>query len=224
MTAPPVDNDFSYRLTESILSQTHFPQQQQQQQQRATTPSYVGPLPPNAIVTQSPDTDASFNNYIGNHFKQDAPVLLDRLSVPNKTPQKKESASTFWSYLSNDLDNGRATTAPTSEHNLINEKDNTWYEYDSNIFGPGAQHTYATATEFFSLGAFLFLLGFVFPPFWWIGSFYPIYVDERYQKRYDPNVKMVKRWRLLNRFFSLGFSTILIITIIVLAIVYATKY
>ncbi|OBZ91250.1 hypothetical protein A0J61_00696 [Choanephora cucurbitarum] len=209
MTARPVNDDFSYRLTESILSQSPSPQP-------GMTPSHVGPLPSNAIVAQPQDNNASFNHYLGNHFKEDAPVLLDRLKAPHdRMPQKKQSESTFWTHFSNDHP-GRNTTI-SSQHELMGE--NTWNH--SGAFGPGGQHTYATATTFFSLGAFLFLFGFVFPPLWWIGSFYPVYIDERYQRRYDPNVKMAKRWRLLNRFFSLGFSAFLVVAIIVLAILYS---
>ncbi|KAI8375166.1 hypothetical protein BD560DRAFT_392901 [Blakeslea trispora] len=217
MTSRPVNDDFSYRLTESILSQSPSPHP-------GMTPSHVGPLPSNAIVAQPQDNNASFNHYLGNHFKEDAPVLLDRLSVPHdRTPQKKQSESTFWSNFSNDQPGGRNPTIGTSsQHELMGEKDrNTWNRHHSDVFGPGGQHTYATASEFFSLGAFLFLFGFIFPPFWWIGSFYPLYIDERYQRRYDPNVKMTKRWRMLNRFFSLGFSAFLVVAIIVLAILYS---
>jgi hypothetical protein len=202
------DNDFSYRLTESILSQTPNSTISSRQQ---TTPRLVTPLPEHAIVIQPRDSNSSFNHYIGNHFKQDAPVFLDRLD-PSRVPEKKTSESTFWGYLSNDLD-----SKPLQQDSLSKiEKDSTWYEYDF------TEHTmtYSTATHLFSAGAFFFMFGFLFPPLWWVGSFYPTHVYDESKVRYDSDIKMLKRWRTLNRFFSLGFSTLLIIALIILAILY----
>lgn len=202
MTTSP-DNDFQYRLTESLLSQTCnsalslVPHQ--------TTPRIIAHSPPNAMVIQNKESDASFNDYIGSHFKESAPVLLDRLQLPGYTKQQ-EKDSTFWGYLSKDLE---ATPSIKLQEN---------HEYDS-IF---TEKTYliTASAEFFSPGAYLFLFGFIFPPCWWVGSFYPTRAGR--EKMYmDENMKMAIRWRLLNRFFSLGFSSLLIIAIIVLAIIYS---
>jgi hypothetical protein len=197
MTLPSTDNDFSFRLTESILSQT--PNSTISSRQQTT------PLSENAMVIQPRDSNSSFNHYIGNHFKEKAPVLLD----PSRVPE-----CTLWGYLSNDLDSTKHLQTASS----INNKtiDDTWYEYDT--------MTYSTANHLFSLGAFFFMFGFLFPPFWWVGSFYPTRVYDESKTRYDCDVKMLKRWRTLNRFFSLGFSTLLIIAIIVLTILYSKVY
>lgn len=247
MTVRSTDTDFSYRLTESILSKTtpnstlsskqgsDAPRNAPYLPQHQTTPRLVTTLPSNSIVIQPKDSDSSFNNYIGNHFKEDAPVLLDRLSatspIPTGTsnnPTLKKSESTFWAYLSDDLDDRpRAISSDISvkQYNSHGndakdmEHQNTWYEYDS-IFA-GQTSSYTTATHFFSTGAFLFLFGFICPPLWWIGSFCPVRVGDRYQNKHDGDIKMIKRWRTLNRFFSLGFSTLLIIAIIVLAVLYS---
>ncbi|KAF1806199.1 hypothetical protein V8B55DRAFT_1454771 [Mucor lusitanicus] len=245
MTVRSTDTDFSYRLTESILSKATPNSTLSSKQgsdapyhpQNQPTPRLVTTLPSNSIVIQPKDSDSSFNNYIGTHFKQDAPVLLDRLSVaspippasstPNN-PALKKSESTFWAYLSDDLDGRPPMTssdisAKQYDHHGSVAKDmehqNTWYEYDS-IFA-GQTSSYTTATHFFSAGAFLFLFGFICPPLWWIGSFCPTRVSDQYQHKHDGDIKMIKRWRTLNRFFSLGFSTLLIIAIIVLAVLYS---
>ncbi|CEI98496.1 hypothetical protein RMCBS344292_12603 [Rhizopus microsporus] len=68
---------------------------------------------------------------------------------------------------------------------------------------------------FYSVGGLLFLFGFLFPPFWWLGSFWPRQVREK-------GGKMAERWQRLNRIMSIGFSTIVIILIIVFAALYST--
>ncbi|KAI8879196.1 hypothetical protein K501DRAFT_303862 [Backusella circina FSU 941] len=227
MTQRSTETDFSYRLTESLLSQTpnsslssngghrHY---LKQQHHNSLTPQLVSPLPSNAMVVQPRDSSSSFNHYINDYFKQDAPVLLDRLSTPS--PQNKQvtgqnqSATTpsptsaFWAYLSNDLDSKPPAPALSeiSANSIDRENEKyvqpTWEEEES---------------TFFSVGAFLFLFGFIVPPLWWIGSFIP-------RSKRDCSSKMVERWRLLNRYFSLGFSSLLIIAIIILAVIYSVMY
>lgn len=243
MAVTSADTDFSYRLTESILSRSAnnspLPSRDAHDQTTTTTPRLVAPLPSNSIVIQPKDSDSSFNKYIGDHFKEDAPVLLDRLSVgspttnPSSSTTLKKSDSTFWAYLSNDLDNRPLPPKPSSSDVALSvdqqsgnakdiESQNTWCEYDS-LFAGQPTCLFATTTHFFSLGAFLFLFGFICPPLWWVGSFYPARVDgiADYQKRHQSDIKMLRRWRTLNRFFSLGFSTLLIIAIIVLTVLYS---
>jgi hypothetical protein len=195
-TKPTDDNaNFSYKLTESLLSHNN---------DQTSTPRLVTPLPNNAILFQQQPDNSSFNQYIGNQYKQDAPVFLDRLQVPGNN---ENSNTTFWSYLSKDLDdNNKHTTS-------IHSKQSTWYEHDS-IYTTAAEPLIETSTTLFSMGALFFLFGFIFPPCWWIGSFYP-------KPKFDEKRKMDSRWRLVNRFFSLGFSTLLVIAIIVLTIVYS---
>ncbi|KAI7870141.1 hypothetical protein BDF14DRAFT_1775039 [Spinellus fusiger] len=64
---------------------------------------------------------------------------------------------------------------------------------------------------FYSLGAVLFLLGFVFPPLWWVGSFWP-------RRTRELGGKMAERWQHMNRCMSVGFSILLVIAIIVAAV------
>lgn len=203
MTTSP-DNDFQYRLTESLLSQTCnstlslLPHQ--------ANPRIVAHSPTNATVLQNKESDASFNDYVGSHFKSSAPVHSDRLKPPGYTKQQ-EKDSALWGYLAKDLE-----SAPS-----IKLEEN--HEYKSIISGKTSLTT--TSSEFFSPGAFLFLLGFIFPPCWWVGSFYPTRAKKEKMYYMDENTKMAIRWRLLNRFFSLGFSSLLIIAIIVLVIIYS---
>ncbi|KAI9015828.1 hypothetical protein CLU79DRAFT_764859 [Phycomyces nitens] len=64
---------------------------------------------------------------------------------------------------------------------------------------------------FYSLGCLLFLFGFLCPPLWWIGSFWPRHAREL-------GGKMAERWQRLNRCMSIGFSILLLIALIVLAV------
>lgn len=191
MTIRSNDTDFSYKLTESILSQT--PSSTPSSDRFPSTQRLVSPLPPNSIVVQPQDANQSFNQYIGTHFKDDAPVLLSRIKeedIAEKTLQEEPKMDPYPTYYSS-------------------EKKIHYFDEESSIF--------TVPTHFFSFGAFLFLFGFICPPLWWIGSFYPFRLNTN---RFDGDVKMKHRWRLLNRFFSLGFSTLVIIAIIVLAIIY----
>ncbi|KAI8642897.1 hypothetical protein BD408DRAFT_415813 [Parasitella parasitica] len=241
MAVGPTDTDLSYRLTESILARTPIstassasdsskeaPYNSTQENQ--ATPRLVGTLPPNAMVIQPKESNSSFNRYIGNHFKEDAPVLLDRLSVSSPVPpatpvnpSPKKTGSAFWNDVNTRPPAASSDLSLQQYNNAKNlESQNAWLEYDSIFAGQTSSFT-TTTTHFFSAGAFLFLFGFLCPPLWWIGSFCPTHIDERYQGMHRSDIKMVKRWRTLNRFFSLGFSTLLIITFIVLAVLYSRR-
>lgn len=161
------ENDFSYRLTESLLSQPcnsslsllHQPSNPQ--------------LTPRIIAHSPPGTE--------------------------QDKEKNTQDATLWTYLSQDFD---GSSIGTQDQNSVL-----------------SDHSFVTtSTEFFSKGAYFFLFGFIFPPCWWVGSFYPKGSKNMY---IDGNMKMALRWRLLNRFFSLGFSCLLIISIVVLAILYS---
>ena len=67
----------------------------------------------------------------------------------------------------------------------------------------------------YSIGALLFLFGFLCPLLWWLGSFWPTHLAERAGK-------MAVRWQKLNRMMSIGFSSILLILMIVFVVLYAT--
>lgn len=67
---------------------------------------------------------------------------------------------------------------------------------------------------FYSIGALLFLFGFLCPPLWWLGAFWPRHASER-------GGKMAERWQQLNFLFSIGFSVMLVIALIVAAVIYS---
>ncbi|KAI7882134.1 uncharacterized protein EV154DRAFT_523181 [Mucor mucedo] len=198
MTTSP-DNDFQYRLTESLLSQTCnstlslLPHQ--------TAPRIIAHSPSYTTVLHNKESDASFNGYPGSQAKEPS----NYLRPPGYTKQDK--VSTPWGYLTKDLESTSSIKLEPS------------HEYESIISEKTSLIT--TTFEFFSPGAYLFLFGFIFPPCWWVGSFYPTRAKKEVMYSMDENVKMAIRWRLLNRFFSLGFSTLLITAIIVLAIIYS---
>ncbi|KAI8378824.1 hypothetical protein EDC96DRAFT_571000 [Choanephora cucurbitarum] len=68
----------------------------------------------------------------------------------------------------------------------------------------------------YSIGALLFLFGFLCPLLWWLGSFWPTRIRERAGK-------MAGRWQKINRIMSIGFSSVLLILIIVFVVLYATN-
>ncbi len=207
-TKPPSENEFSYLLTESLLtrktsSTLSLNQKPQPLSHQQSIPKIVTSPPPNVMIIEEKPSSTSFNKYIGNHFKEDAPVFLDRLPLDSPTTKDRHTPnSTLWSYLSKDVH-----IKPL----------NNWQDSDS-VFSEASYM--ASSPKFFSTGAFLFLFGFICPPCWWVGSFYPANVKKNI-KFIDEDMKMELRWRLLNRFLSLGFSVLLVIAIIVLAIVYS---
>lgn len=69
---------------------------------------------------------------------------------------------------------------------------------------------------FYSVGLLLFVFGFVCPPLWWIGAFWPRHAGKR-------GGKMAERWQKLNIALSIGFSGILVIGIIIFAVLYSIK-
>lgn len=205
----PSDTEFSYRLTESLLSRKTSSTLSTSQQipplvhQRSTTP-LITSVSPNALVINEKNSKSSFSDYIGKHFREDAPVLLDRLNTPAATEHPPNR--TNWP---------SPLKEPDSQNHIVG--DDRWSEYDSIISEEAS--LIATTPKLFSVGAYLFIFGFLCPPCWWIGSFYP--ANLKNEKRFiDEDFKMALRWRLLNRFFSLGFSVLLLIAIIVLVIIY----
>lgn len=197
---------------------------QEQEGDTNTKRSYsplVSALPPNAVVFQQNDRDASFHQYIENNHD---PVLQHRLSLTTtdgasnkasestlRDEQQQQSPTSddggnltnFWKALAQDLE---AKTAAKKK----------WYEgYDYNA----TEHQFNTTPApwwvarsdqdgFASVGALLFLFGFICPPLWWIGSFWP-----RRPREYGG--KMAERWQKLSRIMSIGFSVILILAIII---------
>lgn len=198
----------------------------------------VSPLPSNAIIFRPPDQqaeDSSFHHYIDTQFDPShGGILKNRLSLQNHDDHdqchddsyshtlhqdsKKPSESTlrnsttrhendpalatFWAALAQDLHKKTANQGyqfhPTTydEENQQDLHENPWWTSSKDEDG------------IFSIGALLFLFGFICPPLWWIGSFLPRHPRER-------GGKMAERWQKLNRAMSIGFSIILILAIII---------
>lgn len=159
-----------------------------------------------AIMMQPEKDDEQFEKYIDQQFtSNDATLLKNRLS---ETPSKKASEATTLRGSS-----GTTTTVPPWPSKNKSQvphqeeepaEDNVWWLTKDDHDG------------FYSLVGLFFLFGFLFPPFWWIGSVWPRHVREK-------GGKMAERWQKLNRIMSIGFSTVLIILIIVFAVLYSTN-
>ncbi|ORZ23995.1 hypothetical protein BCR42DRAFT_402017 [Absidia repens] len=189
-------------------------------------PPLVSSLPNNAVVFQPPQApDSSFHNYIDRQFQQDAPVLkshLDKTATDDHhrpdnhfgneekhqmdiVDMERNEPSTLWAAIKTDLDrHGESSLAhhDPQQHEEHGHEKRPWWAWD---------HDDGIA----SIGAVLFLFGFIFPPLWWVGAFWP--------KRPERGGKMATRWQQLNRYFSIGFSVILVIVIIVVAALYGTS-
>lgn len=189
--------------------------------------SHISPLPTNAIIfhnSKSPqDDDHTFHKYMDQQFQKDASVLLkNQQSQKDNTNNNNNSndndndnisihePSTLWSALQTDLNeikkNHEKIFYKEGDHHHDHDHEEEhivrpWWTFD--------QHD-----GFFSIGAILFLFGFIFPPLWWLGSFWP--------KQSHRGGKMARRWQQLNRYFSIGFSIIVVILIIVFAALYST--
>ncbi|KAI8969108.1 hypothetical protein BDF20DRAFT_893274 [Mycotypha africana] len=233
MTLKSTNSDFSYRLTESILSastsQPSTVNLNAHHHNQSKTARLVTNLPPNSVVVHPKDNDSAFNTYLGDHFKEDAQVLLDRLSVitpvtssrnnnnNNNNDQRKISNVNLWTSLSNN-------EAGSQPRKLVSIRDdNPWHDYDIVFQGnhkpPYHERLRHSPDSLHSFGAFLFLFGFLCPPLWWLGSFYPFKCRGEETDK-DVEMKMMKKWRTLNRFLSLGFSTLLIVVVIILLALY----
>jgi hypothetical protein len=199
--------DWSLQLTEQLM-------------QRNETPSRISPLPPSAVIIHDDKDkqDNQFGNYLDKQFN--STVLKNRLSdAPSHKPSEltlRDSQQTqFWSDI-NDLNKKPelqkekykstdfASRHYTDTYPHHDEEHNAWWVASFDEDG------------FYSVPGLLFLFGFLIPPLWWVGSFWPRHVREH-------GGKMAERWQKLNRIMSIGFSTILVIAIIVVAILYATK-
>ncbi|KAF7721000.1 hypothetical protein EC973_005637 [Apophysomyces ossiformis] len=216
--------EWTYQLTENLIR----PAERQPQ-----NPSIlVSSLPPNATVFRHPnssDADASFGQYIDSQFHEQGSVLKSRLvAEDNQRPQETETSNSshpqkavpdeplptqppavdsFWKTLAHDLQQHRPKQYNMDYHpsGHVDEKLPWWVApNDDNEDG------------FYSVGALLFLFGFICPPLWWLGSFWP-------RKAREQGGKMAERWQKLNRYMSVGFSIILIIAIIVAAAMLSRK-
>ncbi|ORX48525.1 hypothetical protein DM01DRAFT_1338582 [Hesseltinella vesiculosa] len=178
-------------------------------------PPFISHLPNNAVVIHPTSADDSFNDYIDQQFDKDGDVLKTKLKLEGKNQQlsphepqpRPQSASTYddenpstlWAVIHGDQANQHhLCTMPGEPHPA-----RPWWSMDQE-------------DGLASIGMFLFLFGFLFPPLWWIGAIFP-----RHSGRQAG--KMASRWKWINRFMSFGFSILLVVAVIVLAILYSTQ-
>ncbi|GAA5811773.1 hypothetical protein MFLAVUS_005216 [Mucor flavus] len=113
--------------------------------------NHVAPLP-SAIIIHSEDKDEQFQKYIDRQFTlNEANVLKNQLS--ETTAAASSSRPPFYQ------DNDDSTTEE--------QEKNAWWLSKNDQDG------------FYSISGLFFLFGFLFPPFWWIGSVWPKHVAER---------------------------------------------
>jgi hypothetical protein len=178
---------------------------------------------PLIIHTAAQNNDEQFENYIDRQFtSNDATVLKKRLS---ETPSKKLSEGStlrnssnippdFWSNIKD------VESKPQQQEPNINNRPILPHEESSSsdLESQEKQEWWLAKDDedgFYSISGLFFVFGFIFPPLWWIGAIWPRHIKER-------GGKMAERWQKLNRVMSIGFSTILLILIIVFVIIYAT--
>ncbi|CDS07925.1 hypothetical protein LRAMOSA01874 [Lichtheimia ramosa] len=151
--------------------------------------AYVQP-PSNAIVfhpRNQAESDASFSQYLEHQFRPYSAVFQDRLSLPPASSMQEHTTVT------NTLDIEKQ------------QEPGPWWVADWDEDG------------FYSIGALLFLFGFILPPLWWIGACWPRHPRQRAGK-------MAERWQRLNMAMSIGFSVLLIIALVVTAAIYGSRY
>ncbi|GAA5802429.1 hypothetical protein HPULCUR_007894 [Helicostylum pulchrum] len=159
--------------------------------------NHVAPLS-SAIIIHSEDKDEQFQKYIDRQFTlNEASVLKNQLS---ETPISAAAAAARSSSPSARRPPFYQEDKNTTEDEQ--EKDAWWLSKNDQ-------------DGFYSICGLFFLFGFLFPPFWWIGSVWPKHVAKR-------GGKMAVRWQKLNRIMSIGFSSILLILIIVFVVLYTT--
>lgn len=198
-------------------------QQQQQQQDTNRTPPLISPLPSNAVVITPTDQDSSFQRYVEHEY---GPALHNRLSDQSMNNNKGSTAaySTVKSKPSSDNTTLRMDDVPSFWTALAKDGDATKKKQDQQEKGMLPYHYETWGYEYnatppwwvsrfdedglLSAGALLFLFGFIFPPLWWIGSFWP-------RRPREHGGKMAERWQRLNRIMSIGFSILVVLAIII---------
>lgn len=224
--------DWSFQVTENLINRASAspighasprpPAAAAQQQDTHRTPPLISPLPPNAVVISPTDQDASFQRYVENEY---GPALHNRLSDQSMNSNKGSKAAystvkskpssdittlrmddvpSFWTALSKDGDAKKKQDQ--QEKGMMPYHYDTWgYEYNAT---PPWWVSRFDEDGLLSAGALLFLFGFVFPPLWWIGSFWP-------RRPREHGGKMAERWQRLNRIMSIGFSILVVLAIII---------
>lgn len=153
--------------------------------ERLMSNKHMRPLPSSAIIVHSEDKDEQFKKYIERQFTLNDATILKNQLNETSKEEVQQEKVT-------------AQQEYTEE-----EEEKVWWLSKDDQDG------------FYSICALFFLFGFLFPPFWWIGSVWPKHVAER-------GGKMAVRWQKLNRIMSIGFSSILLILIIIFVVLYTT--
>ncbi|KAI8140146.1 hypothetical protein BJV82DRAFT_229300 [Fennellomyces sp. T-0311] len=198
--------------------------------------SNVSPLPPHSIIFRPPnqaESDSSFSHYIDRQFQPYSAVLQDRASlqpkamiaepaprqptnirpadiarVPEQPVQSPERPAQHVrvpepSALHAPLPEDAPQQASLQHNDEERQQKYPWWILSDN-----------DEDGFYSIGGILFLFGFICPVLWWIGACWPRHPRERAGK-------MAERWQQLNLIMSLGFSVLLVIALIVLAVTYS---
>ncbi|KAI9317173.1 hypothetical protein BX666DRAFT_2027268 [Dichotomocladium elegans] len=125
----------------------------------------------------------------------------------------------FWTQLTHDL-NAAAMKKKITEHHRQHTSNDWYHGYDFNTTqaSPSPEPWWVVGDDpdgVVSIGAFLFLFGFLCPPLWWIGSFWPRHARHK-------GGKLADRWQKLCRLMTICFGALVIIAVVILAIVLKT--
>ncbi|KAG2220896.1 hypothetical protein INT45_013025 [Circinella minor] len=212
-----------------------------------TSPKRLSHVTPSPIVfcsTNQDESDSSFNHYIGNQFQPYSGVLQERASLSDQTTKsvpktqvekqdqpiikqqepinkvQVEDKITNITTINNPAIVAALTTLTAAEtipntisRSYNNEERGQQQEEVPSITDPWWV-LHFDEDGFYSIGMVFFLFGFICPPLWWIGSCWPRHPREQ-------GGKMAERWQKLNIIMSLGFSVILIIAFIYIAVLYS---
>ena len=200
--------------------------------------SHVAPSPIVFCPTEKVESDSSFNHYIAKQFQPYSEVLQERVLLPPQTiknvselqlekqdqptikqQQKQKSTNKVQVEDENTINDpaiiAALTTMATPETmpNVGRNSYNNEEKGQQQIDDPWWVSHY-DEDGFYSIGMIFFLFGFICPPLWWIGTCWPRHPRGKAGK-------MAERWQKLNMVMSLGFSVILMIAFICIAVLYS---
>jgi hypothetical protein len=152
-----------------------------------STVAKVSPTPAISIQFDYHDNDCSFSRWLQqNHYDGLYPAITPKASA--------SSLSTV----------GHFDTYVDQHFSRIQDEvkciDKVSYNYQG-VDKPDPMCTY---------GLGLFMVGFILPPAWWIGSIIPL----------KPDTEMKKKWRKMNRVMSFGFSLVVLTAVLTLVIIW----
>ncbi|KAI9275487.1 hypothetical protein BDA99DRAFT_495595, partial [Phascolomyces articulosus] len=193
--------------------------------------SHVTPLQPIVIrPTNQAESDSSFSQYIDRQFQQPfSGILRERASLSTEQRSQSEPKTQIdeeeeeHQQPIESKEEFNIKTPPPSSAIITDLSNNKSHDLEERAQFQAVGATQKVADPwwvlhydedgFYSIGMLLFLFGFICPPLWWIGACWPRHPREQAGK-------MAERWQKLNIIMSLGFSVILIIMFIVVAVLY----